>query len=64
LNDDNTRRQTVLETDLLKNLESCADQLVASHAECVRSYPNFDVPFPEFRNAVAAAAARVGALAL
>jgi hypothetical protein len=41
LNDDNTRRQTVLETDLLKNLESCADQLIESHAQCVQSYPNF-----------------------
>jgi hypothetical protein len=58
LNDDNTRRQTVLETDLLKNLESCADQLIESHAQCVQSYPNFDVPFAGFRDAVAGAAAK------
>lgn len=58
MNDDNTRRQAVLETDLLKHLESCADQLVDSHAQCADSYPNFDVPFAEFREAVAGAAAK------
>jgi RNA polymerase sigma-70 factor len=58
LNDDNTRRQTVLETDLLKNLESCSDQLIESHGQCVQSYPNFDVPFADFRDAIAGAAAK------
>ena len=58
MNDDNTRRQTVLETDLLKNLDSCADQLIESHAQCVQSYPNFDVPFADFRDAIAGAAAK------
>jgi len=56
LNDDSTRRQTVLETDLLHNLALCADQLIESHAQCARSYPDFDVPFAEFRDAVAGAA--------
>jgi len=56
LNDDHTRRQAVLETDLLHNLALCADQLSESHAQCARSYPNFDVPFVEFRDAVATAA--------
>ncbi|HEU5237914.1 MAG TPA: hypothetical protein VFU37_12325 [Pyrinomonadaceae bacterium] len=45
-------------TDLLKNLESCSDQLIESHAQCAQSYPNFSVPFAEFRDAVAAAAAK------
>ena len=45
-------------TDLLKNLESCSDQLIESHAQCAQSYPNFNVPFAEFRDAVAAAAAK------
>lgn len=58
MKDDNTRRQAVLETDLLKNLESCTDQLIDSHAQCAESYPNFDVPFDEFRAAVAGAAAK------
>lgn len=58
MNDDNTRRQAVLETDLLKNLGSCTDQLIDGHAQCAESYPNFDVPFDEFRAAVAGAAAK------
>jgi len=58
LNDDNTRRRTVLETDLLKHLGSCTAQLIESHAQCAESYPNFDVPFDEFRAAVAGAAAK------
>lgn len=45
-------------TDLLKNLESCSDQLIESHAQCAQSYPNFSLPFAEFRDAVAAAAAK------
>lgn len=48
----------MLETDLLKNLELCADQLIESHAECVRAYPSFDVPFDEFRGVIGAAAAK------
>lgn len=58
MKDDNTRRQAVLETDLIKNLDSCTNQLVDSHAQCAESYPNFDVPFDEFRDAVAGAAAK------
>jgi len=58
LNDDNTRRRTVLETGSLKNLGSCTAQLRQSHAQCVESNPNFDVPFEEFRDAVAVAAAK------
>jgi len=57
LNDDRTR-QAFLGTDPLKNLESCSDQLIESHAQCAQSYPNFKVPFAEFRAAVAAAAAK------
>ena len=45
-------------TDLLEKLESCADQLIESHAQCALLYPNFSVPFSEFRDAVAAAAAK------
>src|SRR5215813_5079777 len=58
LNDDTTRRQTVLGTDLLHNLALCNDQLIESHAQCAQSYPNFDVPFTEFRDAVATAATK------
>jgi len=57
LKDDHTRQDS-LGTDLLKNLESCSDQLIESHAQCAQSYPNFSLPFAEFRDAVAAAAAK------
>ncbi len=56
MNDDNTRRQADLETDLLQNLASCSDQLIEIHAQCGQDYPNFDVPFAEFRDAIATAA--------
>lgn len=56
MNDDTTRRQAALETDLLQNLASCNDQLIEIHAQCEQSYPNFDVPFADFREAIATAA--------
>lgn len=58
MNDDITRRQAVLHTDLLKKLDSCNDQLVEIHAQCEQFYPNFDVSFTEFRDAIATAAAK------
>jgi len=42
----------------LHNLALCNDQLIESHAHCAQSYPNFDVPFTEFRDAVATAATK------
>lgn len=45
-----------METDLLQNLASCNDQLIEIHAQCEQSYPNFDVPFADFREAIATAA--------
>jgi RNA polymerase sigma-70 factor len=58
LNDEITRRPTDLETELLKNLGLCADQLIERHAECTRHYPDFEVPFPDFRDAVGGAVAK------
>ena len=58
MNDDITRRQAVLDTDLLKNFGSCNGQLTEIHAQCEQHYPNFDVPFAEFRDAIATAAAK------
>lgn len=58
MNDETTRRPTDLETELLKHLGSCADQLIESHAECGRHYPDFEVPFTDFRNAIGGAAAK------
>lgn len=51
----NTRR-TALEADLLRNLGLCAGLLAESHARCAGGYPDFEVPFEEFRDAVTAAA--------
>ena len=58
MNDDNTRRPTDLEAELLKNLGLCADQLTESHAECARHYPDFEVPLTEFRAAIDGAVAK------
>jgi RNA polymerase sigma-70 factor len=58
LNDDHTRRPTDLETEFLKNLGLCADQLTETHAECTRHYPEFQVSFEDFRSAVGGAAAK------
>lgn len=48
----------VLETELTRNLELCADQLIECHSRCAEHYPNSKLPFEEFRNAIAAAAAK------
>jgi len=56
LKDDTTRYQPVLETDLLHNLALCTDELVETHRQCAQSYPNFDVPYDEFVDAVGNAA--------
>jgi RNA polymerase sigma-70 factor len=47
---------TVLQTESLKNLALCANELHERHALCATDYQNFDVPFDEFRDAIANAA--------
>lgn len=49
-------RPTVLQTESLKNLALCAQELHEHHAVCASNYQNFDVPFDEFREAIANAA--------
>ena len=56
MKDDTTRHQPVSETDLLHNLALCTDELVETHRQCAQSFPNFDVPYDEFVDAVRNAA--------
>jgi RNA polymerase sigma-70 factor len=49
-------RPTVLQTESLKNLALCANQLHEHHTLCSSNYGNFDVPFDDFRDAIANAA--------
>jgi RNA polymerase sigma-70 factor, ECF subfamily len=56
LEDFDSRRHSLLETEILQHLKLCSDLLAESHAQCVRDYPTFEVPFEEFREAIAAAA--------
>lgn len=48
---------------LLDNLAFCADELNEIYAQSARAYPNFHVPFGEFRDAIANAALKYLALA-
>jgi RNA polymerase sigma-70 factor len=63
LEEHRTRRGSNSEGDLLVNLAFCADELKEIHIQCARAYPNFEVPFTDFREAVANAALKYLALA-
>lgn len=56
MNEVSTRRLTAPEVELLRNLGLCLGVLAEKHAQCARVYPDFEVPFEEFRDAVTAAA--------
>jgi len=63
LEEHRTRRVNKSEGDLLVNLAFCADELEEIHLHCARAYPNFEVPFSDFRDAVANAALKYLTLA-
>lgn len=51
-----TRRLNESKAELAHNLDLCANPLEQIHAQCVGAFPNFAVPFSDFREAIANAA--------
>ncbi|HMH42446.1 MAG TPA: sigma-70 family RNA polymerase sigma factor [Pyrinomonadaceae bacterium] len=63
LDQHHTGRLDEAQGELLDNLAFCADELNEIYAQSARAYPNFKVPFTEFRDAIANAALKYLALA-
>jgi hypothetical protein len=56
LDEHRTRRGNEPQGTLSDVLALCVDQLKEIHDQCARAYPTFELPFSEFREAVACAA--------